>query len=164
MRKFFWPTLSILAAVALQGNLPAWLSIFGGSPDLVLVVLIAFALASDPEFGAALGFIAGLAHGIAVGMSTGSFIVTRTITGFLSGLVNTRLFRDNPIVPTLSAIWLTAVCEGLFLIANPRAQLSVAVTVVFGKCILNAVFTLILCLILRHFNTRRRIRLADARF
>jgi rod shape-determining protein MreD len=162
--KYFWPVLAIIAAAASQGSLPSWLSILGGRPDLVLVVLVAFALAAEPEFGAALGFIAGLAQGSAVGMSLGSFIVTRTITGFLAGFVNTRLFRDNPIVPTIAAVWLTAVCEGLFLLANPRAQFFMAVRVVLGECILNAMFTLVLCLILRQFDTRRRIKLADARF
>lgn len=163
MRKYFWPVLAVIAAVAIQGNLPAWLSILGGRPDLVLVVLIAFALAENPEFGAALGFFAGLMQGSAVGMSMGSFIVTRTITGFLAGFANTRVFRDNPIVPTVSAVWLTAVCEGLFLLANPRAELLTAVRIVIGECILNALFTLAVCLILMQFETRRRIRMADAR-
>ena len=163
MRKYVWPIIAILGAVAMQGSLPRWLSVFGGRPDLVLVVLVAFALASEPEFGATLGFIAGLGHSAVVGASMGSFIVTRTITGVLAGLVNTRLFRDNPIVPTVAAVWLTAVCEGLFLLANPRPYLMSAVKVVLGECILNALLTLLLCLVLRQFETRRRIRLADAR-
>ncbi len=66
--------------------------------------------------GRALGFIAGLMHGSLVGFSLGSFIVTRTITGFLAGLVTTRLFSENPLVPALSAVWLTVVCEALFLL------------------------------------------------
>lgn len=161
--RYLWPILAILAAVALQGSLPSWLSLLGGRPDLVLVVLVAFALAAEPEFGAGLGFLAGLAQGTVVGMSLGSFMVTRTITGFLAAFFNTRLFRDNPFVPTIAAVWLTAACEALFLLANPRAQFVVAFRVVLGECILNALLTLVVCLILRQFETRRKIRLADAR-
>jgi rod shape-determining protein MreD len=163
MSKYFWPLIAITVAAALQGNLPGWLSVMGGRPDLVLVVLVAFSLSADPELGAALGFFGGLLQGAAVGTSLGSFIVTRTITGFLAGFVNTRLFRDNPVVPTISAIWLTAVCEGLFLLANPRPQLLSALRLVLGECILNALLTLLVCLILRQFETRRKIKLADAR-
>lgn len=163
MRRYFWPAIAVIAAVAVQGILPRWLAVFGGRPDLVLVVLVAFALAEEPQVGAAMGFYAGLMQGSAVGTSMGSFIVTRTVTGFLAGLANTQVFRDNPIVPTLSAAWLTAACEGLFLLANPRADLLASMKIVGGECILNALFTLALCLILSQFETRRKIRLADAR-
>ncbi len=164
MKQYLWPIIALVLAVGFQGSLPSWLSIWGGGPDLVLVVLIAFALGGDVAFGAAVGFAAGFLHGAAVGTSVGSFAVTRTLTGVLSGLVNARLFRDNPLVPTLSAAWLTAVCEALFLVANPRVTLASAARSIVGECILNAALTLGLCFVMRVFETKRKIRLADARF
>ena len=86
--------ISLIVAASIQGNLPRAISIFGAMPDLVLVVLIAYSLAEDPEFGATLGFFAGLIQGSAVGMSLGSFIVTRTIAGFAAGFLPTRLFSQ----------------------------------------------------------------------
>ncbi|MGC8862829.1 MAG: rod shape-determining protein MreD [Armatimonadota bacterium] len=163
MKRYVWPVASLLAAAGIQGNLPAGMSLMGARPDLVLVVLIAYSLAADPLAGAALGFAAGLVEGSAVGLSVGSFIVTRTLTGFLAGLATTRLFTDNPVVPVFSAAWLTAVCEGLFLIANPRAPLDQAGRIVLGECIYNAGFALLLYWLLRILETRRKIRLANAR-
>ncbi len=45
MRRFIWPVLSLALAASVQGNFPGYLEIMGARPDLVLVVLIAFALA-----------------------------------------------------------------------------------------------------------------------
>jgi len=163
MRKYAAPIISFLVAAGIQGNLPAGMSLMGARPDLVLVVLIAYSLAADPLAGAALGFAAGLVHGSAVGLSVGSFVVTRTLTGFLAGLATTRLFTDNPVVPVFSTAWLTAVCEGLFLVANPRVPLGHAGRVVLGECVYNAGLALLLYCFLRMLETRRKIRLANAR-
>lgn len=163
MKRYFWPIVGLIVAAGLQGNLPRFVSIFGATPDLVLVVLIAYSMAEDAEFGATLGFIAGLIHGAAVGLSFGSFIVTRTVTGFLAGYVPTRLFSENFLVPAISAVWLTAACETMFLLANPRGELSLVLWTLAGECIQNAIFTCILYFIFRQFNTNRKIRLANAR-
>jgi rod shape-determining protein MreD len=161
--RYIWPTVCLLIAAGLQGNLPGSVSLMGAKPDLVLVVLIGFALAADPVFGAMLGFFAGLITGSAVGLSLGSFICTRTITGFLAGVVTTRLFSENPIVPMFSAAWLTLVNELLFLLANPRLSPAAAFRTIGGECIYNALLALIIYWFLKHMETRRKIRLVDAR-
>jgi len=162
MRNYIWPVFSLILVAGIQGNLPASLTAFGAKPDLILVVLVAYALAGEPEFGITLGFIAGVIQGCAVGLSLGSFIATRTLTGFLAGLVNTRLFSENPVVPTVSALWLTFVCEGMFLLANPRSVY--AIKTILSECILNAILALILYWIMRGFETRRKLSLVNARF
>ncbi len=161
--KRIWPVVILVIAAGLQGNLPDALSIMGAKPDLILVVLISYSLAADPIVGATLGFVAGLIHGSFVGLSLGSFMVTRTITGFLAGLANTRLFSENPFVPVLSAIWLTFVCEGLFLLGNPPLSLSLAIRKVIGECIANGIATLLVYYLMRHMEVSRKIRLANAR-
>ena len=161
--RYVWPAIGLIVAAGIQANLPASMSLLGAKPDLILVVLIAYSLAADPLFGAGLGFIAGLVQGCAVGLSLGSFIVTRTITGFLAGFATTRLFSENPVVPMLSAAWLTAACEGLFLLANPRAALVPAARTILGECIYNATLTLLLYWLLRSLETRHKIKMANAR-
>ncbi len=163
MMAYLWPIGSLIVAAGLQGNLPGAVSLWGAKPDLILVVLIAYALAADLVFGATLGFIAGLIHGSAVGLAMGSFIVTRTITGFLAGLVTARLFSENPAVPVVSAIWLTLVTEGLFLLANPRPGFGAVIRELAGECILNAALTLLLYWAMRHLEGRRKLKLVNAR-
>ncbi len=162
MNRYAGPVIALILAAGIQGNWPRCLIVFGARPDLMLVVLIAYSLAEDPAFGATLGFIAGLIQASAVDFSFGSFIVTRTITGFLAGSATTRLFNENPIVPVLSAAGLTLVCESMFLLANPRPVVS-ALGAVLGECVYNAVFALIVYWLIRHFETRHKIKLANAR-
>lgn len=163
MRDYLWPIFSLLVAAGLQGSLPPEVSLWGAKPDLILVVLIAYSLAADLVFGATLGFIAGLIHGSAVGIAMGSFIVTRTVTGFLAGLVTARLFSENPIVPVLSAAWLTLVTEGLFILANPRPGLGIVTRQIAGECVLNALLTLFLYWVMRQLEARRKLKLVNAR-
>lgn len=163
MRRYFWAIISLAVASQIQGNLPSGVSLWGAKPDLVLVVLIAYSLAADLEFGATLGFIAGLIQGSVVGQAIGSFIVTRTLTGFLAGLTTTRVFSENPMVPMLSAMWLTLVAEVLFLLANPTTGLVLTARKLAGECILNALLTLILYLAMGHLENRRKNRLVNAR-
>lgn len=163
MKRYVGAIICLLIAAGIQGNLHSAISILGAKPDLILVVLIAYSLAADPEFGATLGFIAGLIHGCTVGLSLGSFIVTRTITGLLAGLVTTRVFSDNPIVPMLSAMWLTLVSECLFLLANPRPSLTPTARILIGECIYNALFTLLVYGLLRNLDNRRKMKLINSR-
>ncbi len=163
MKRFLLPIFGLILAAGVQGNFPNSLTILGAKPDLILVVLIAYALAEDLIFGAMLGFVAGLIHGSVVGLNMGSFILTRTITGFLAGIVTTRLFSENYFVPVISAAWLTLVCEGLFILANPRIGLFAAARMLIGECIYNAIFTLIIYCVLKNFYNRHKVRLANAR-
>lgn len=164
MRRYVLPVVCLLMAAGVQGNLPQSISIMNGMPSLVLVVLIAFSLAEDPAFGAFLGFVAGLIQGSAVGMGMGTFITTCTITGFLASLVSTRLFSENAIVPSISALWLTAVYGGLFHLFNPRLSAPEAIGVVAGQSIHNVIFTFLIYMILQQFETRRKNRIINSRF
>lgn len=161
--RYVWPAIMLVIAAGLQGNLPSAISIMGAKPDLILVILISYSLAADPIFGAGLGFFAGLLHGSFVGFSFGSFMVTRTITGFLAGFVNTRLFSENPFVSVLSALWLTLVCEGLFLLGNPPIRIGPAVRKMIGECLANGIATLFVYYLIRQMETNRKIKLANAR-
>ncbi len=164
MKRYLWPVFILIIAAGVQGNLPPWLSLLGGKPNLFLVVLIAYALAEDPAFGAGLGFVAGLIEGSLVGLSMGSFIVTRTVTGFFAGLTTTRLFGDNPLVPIFSATWLTFICEGVFLLLNPRVvDFIIGLKIILGECVLNALLCFLLYILMGYFQTRKKIKLANSR-
>ncbi|MFQ3549984.1 MAG: rod shape-determining protein MreD [Armatimonadota bacterium] len=154
--RYITLVILLLIAAGLQGNFPSFLSLFGAKPDFIFVVLITFSLDEEPDFGAILGFISGLIHGSVVGFALGSFIITRTIIGFISGLVTTRVFGDNPLVPVVSAAWLTLVCEGLFIILNPPSSFFMAVSTIIGKCIYNAFFTLVFYAVTKGRESRRK--------
>ncbi|MDQ6640940.1 MAG: rod shape-determining protein MreD, partial [Actinomycetota bacterium] len=55
----------VIAAVVLQTAVLSQIAIDGVVPDLALVLVVAAALVRGPEFGAATGFLAGLAIDLA---------------------------------------------------------------------------------------------------
>ena len=163
MQRLGLPILLVLVASAVQGDLPPWLVLKGGRPDFVLVVLIATALTLDPVSGAVLGFIAGMVHGSIVGYSLGSFVVSRTVIGFLAGSVTIRLFSENPVVPVLAAGGLTFLGEAVFLLSNPTPDLLASLNVALAKSLFNSLLTLVAYWLLRWIEVRRKIKMAEAR-
>lgn len=163
MKSKIVPVLCLLAAAGVQANLPSGIDILGSGPNIVLVVLIAFSLASDASSGLVLGFAAGLIEGSVVGSSMSSFIVTRTIAGFIAGISTITFFSVNPVVSIVTTAWLTVACELLFVLANPAASLLVAARTIAGEAIWNSLLSFLLVFVLRYFGSRRRIRISDFR-
>jgi rod shape-determining protein MreD len=80
--------LVVLAAVLQVVVVNKW-QLPGGVPDLVLLVVISFALASGPQRGAMLGFFAGLLVDIMPPAAhiAGRFAFAYTVVGYLAGLL-----------------------------------------------------------------------------
>ncbi|MGH3356286.1 MAG: rod shape-determining protein MreD [Nocardioidaceae bacterium] len=81
-------TAVVVLAVTLQlGVLPS-LAVADVVPDLVLVVVIALALARGPEYGAVVGFAAGLVLDLAppADHTAGRWALAFVVVGYLAGL------------------------------------------------------------------------------
>lgn len=110
---------ALLIAAGLQGTLLTHLSIGRVHPDLILVVVLVGGLLVRIEGAMILGFAGGLVEGTMVGISLPSFIISRLVPGYLAGLQETRMFRENLLVP-LSAVFLgTILAEFLFMLFSP---------------------------------------------
>lgn len=77
----------IAVAVLLQGTLLARLPLPGGSPNLVLLLVIAVALAAGPSAGLGCGFAAGLVVDLLSDHPFGLLAVCLALTGFAAGLL-----------------------------------------------------------------------------
>jgi hypothetical protein len=84
--------VSLIVAVALQLSLMSRLGLPGATPDLVLVVVMAFGFVRGPVAGAAIGFAAGLLLDLAP-PSLGYFGLSAAllaVAGFAAGVVAER--------------------------------------------------------------------------
>ena len=81
--------LLVVAAVNLQIGFFPSLAVQGVVPDVVLLVVVATALVRGPEYGAVLGFVAGLALDLAppADHTVGRWALALVVTGYLAGLV-----------------------------------------------------------------------------
>ena len=107
-------TLSIAKAGALffvvsilQVTIVASIGILGGSPDLVLVTLVAVALTQGSIFGAVSGFWAGLLIDIARLGTLGFTSLLLTLAGFWIGRYGETTGRDRAHAPVISVAVVT---------------------------------------------------------
>ena len=107
-------TLSIAKAAALffvvvilQVTIVASIGILGGSPDLVLVTLVAIALTQGSIFGAVSGFWAGLLIDVARLGTLGFTSLLLTLAGFWIGRYGETTGRDRAHAPVVSVAVVT---------------------------------------------------------
>jgi rod shape-determining protein MreD len=98
--------LFFLAAV-LQVTIVSSIGIVGGSPDLVLVALVAIALTQGSIFGAFAGFWAGLLLDVATLGTLGFTSLLLTLAGFWIGRYGETTGRDRAHAPLLSVAVVT---------------------------------------------------------
>lgn len=132
----------MLFATALQGAVAHRLRIWGVQPDFNKVVLLGIAVNTSAHVATAYGFMAGWLMGSVVGMSVGSYLISRMVLGASLGLLELRVFRHNPIVLILSALAGGMLCEAVFFLFSPQQNVPRWVYQATGESIYNLVFVL----------------------
>jgi rod shape-determining protein MreD len=118
---------SLLLQVTVLNRLPLPI----GRPDLVVVVVIAFALVGGPQRGAVIGFAAGLAADLMPPTDhlAGRLAFTYTIVGYLAGLledIEERSVFTTILVVATGAAMSVLVYAGLgTLVADPHVTVHV---------------------------------------
>ncbi len=137
--------LCVIAGVAVtyllavvQVTVGAKLAIGGVAPDLLFVWTVCLGLLSGPRVGTLTGFGCGLLEGALHQTMIGALAIGKAVSGCGAGLIAARLFRENWLVPALSAALLTAVNEVLvLLLSGGGAQGSFARTLL-GRALYHA--------------------------
>ena len=100
----------VLLAALFQVTLFASLDVAGGSPDVLLLVLVGVALLRGPVFGAAGGFFGGLVVDTATLSTLGLTSLVLTVAGYWVGRYGETSGRDRTHAPLVAAPVVTALC------------------------------------------------------
>jgi rod shape-determining protein MreD len=100
-------TAIVFVAVVLQSSIVSTIEIRGGTPDLVLVTLVAIALLRGAIWGAAAGFAAGLLLDTASLARLGETSLLLTVAGYWIGRYGETTGRDRTHAPVLSVAVVT---------------------------------------------------------
>ena len=84
-RRLLLGALAVLAALVLQATVVARLPLPGSPPDLVVVVVLAFALAEGPVSGSVTGFVAGVLADLLADHALGRLALAYVLVGHLVG-------------------------------------------------------------------------------
>lgn len=132
-------TVTYLLAV-FQATLGARLSIAGVPPDLLFVWTVCVGLAGGTRAGIITGFASGILEGSLRQSMIAVLAISKGISGLGAGLLSTRLFRENWVVPALAGALLTLVNETVFLIF-PGVIRPDAGRLILGRVLYHALLT-----------------------
>ena len=99
LRSLVISLLALWIAVLFAASLSANTTLFGGSPDLVVVVVVSLALLRGPEVGALAGFGAGLAVDALTWQPLGLAALVYCVVGYGAGRVGERVSDHAPVSP-----------------------------------------------------------------
>jgi rod shape-determining protein MreD len=123
--RFLLGAVTVLLALLLQTTVVSALPLPGAAPDLLVVLVVAFALAEGPLSGAVTGFVAGLAADLLADHPLGRLALALTVVGYATGKLHDDTGRSTlqPFVAVAAgaagAVLLYA-AEGV-LVGDPRA-------------------------------------------
>lgn len=91
----------LFLSLTLETTLFDQLTFYGVKPDLLLILILFYALFRGSVSGAKIGFFYGLAEDLLLGRFVGLNAATKMLIGYLVGLGERRFFKDNLILPVL---------------------------------------------------------------
>ncbi len=96
-RNMVWFVVTMAAAL-LQTTWPDMLKVQGVIPDLVLLLVVYFAIAEGEERAMFTALIGGVYQDVASNAVLGHHVICLVITGYLAGRISTRLVTEHPAV------------------------------------------------------------------
>jgi len=97
-------TAFVLTALMLQVTIVNRIPLPDGRPDLVVLVVVALALVRGPEYGAILGFLAGLAADVVppADHTTGRLALAYAVVGYGAGLLEDA--EEHSVLATVAVV------------------------------------------------------------
>lgn len=112
--RFVVILLLSLLGLTLQGTFLTHLRLFGVLPDLVLILVVCYALLKGATEGAIVGFFCGLLADVFTGSLLGVNALSKMLIGYLVGLTEEKVFKENPWVAVV-ALAITTIFDNLLL-------------------------------------------------
>lgn len=114
--------LLLILAFLMDVTVGTRLSIRGVEPDITMAALVPTALAVRAVLGAWLGLLAGVLNASFVSLAFGSYVVSRCLTGWLAGLLEERVFRDNLLVTVTAGFLAALLADSVLFLFAPQAN------------------------------------------
>jgi rod shape-determining protein MreD len=102
--RFLLLFMIAMVSLVLQTAVFNKLTLAGAKPDLLLITVVFFAFIKGARAGAGLGFFYGLLEDLAAGRFIGLNALAKAATGFLVGLTEGKIYKENLLAPGLLII------------------------------------------------------------
>lgn len=92
----------LISGWLIQSTLVPYISVGKAMPDLVLILIATYSFLEGPTPGGFAGFSGGVLQDLLLVRSFGLNILSKTVIGYLAGLVERNLFGSARILPTIA--------------------------------------------------------------
>lgn len=103
-------------SLILESTLFNEIMIAGVKPDLILIIVILYAIFNGPKEGALIGLFLGLLEDLFLSKYIGINALTKLVVGFLIGSLEKRIYKENFLVPTVALFFGSLIYGLLFII------------------------------------------------
>lgn len=104
--------------IVLQDTVFNIISVAEGKPDIVLILVVFFALFNGHVKGGLLGVVFGLMEDLMTGRFIGLNAICKGLTGFIIGLLSERLYKNNFFIPVVTVFVATFLQSILYLLCG----------------------------------------------
>jgi len=126
----------------LQAGVSNRIAVFHARPDFVLTTLVCSSILIGSLYGTVLSVWGGFLTAVLAGYNYGSVMVSRLITGTLSGALQQHINQDNYIIPPIVVFLATWLTEGLYFLMAPNLHgLRWWGKMVVGESVYNAILS-----------------------
>jgi len=92
-------SLIIILNLILQSTVFQWIKIYGVLPNTALILVVSLSIYNGKNNGAIIGFCIGILQDIIFGRIIGSNALIFMLIGYLVGLMDQKIFKENLIIP-----------------------------------------------------------------
>lgn len=126
----------IFIFVTTQVTFLNFVDIFGVRPNLIIILIVSISLLEGRNYGAAVGFIAGLCLDSVTGVALGYQALIGMLLGLLLGNINKRFFKENIFVMLICTFISTILFESAIIIVSHTIGLKINYIETFESVIL----------------------------
>jgi LytS/YehU family sensor histidine kinase len=153
LARFLLLAFFLLIASWLQASLSSQIAIFHARPDFVLTTMISVCILTGAANGMLLSTWGGFLTAVLAGYNYGSVLISRLVTGVLSGLLQGQIIQDSLFIPVITTFLGTWICEGVYFLMAPNLHfLHWWLRMVFGEALYNSILSIFIYRGLRLLN------------
>lgn len=159
MPVFVVDTLILLVSLIIQTTLVPQLRIMGAQPDLILIVVVSYGFIEGPAAGSTAGFVGGLLQDLFSIRIVGLNALSKTIVGYLSGLVEKTIFTKSVILPVLAIFFTSFLSNTIyaitaFLLGEPTLSWAAFYSIILPSAIYSGLVSFFVYPLLNRLLTR----------
>jgi rod shape-determining protein MreD len=159
--QYIFPLLFFFPLLVLQTTIIPMFSLYGAVPDLILILLVFYAVRYGQIFGTVLGFVFGFLFDLITGSLIGSAMLSKTMSGFIAGYFSNENKRDIYLYSYIFAfiVFLCSVVDSIVYSFFSTADLQSNFLLLFFEAgLLPGMYTAVISVLVIIFFPGRRIK------